>query len=288
MEEVNKKNKGLIITIGILIVILVLSLGYIGYDRLIKKEVKQENKMEEKRENKVEQKNETEQENKIEDKQAEVKNEELDINSDLVQELYMNIKYVDIGAENIVKEVVDSDKIIYQSDLTYGLKNYLGYKKIAIGKFKREKCSEHSQAFKNNTLKYVCGNYSNYPENENGIRNYSDMSFTWTTSIDEEILKKEVEKIFGKNSYVSDEFQISHAEKYIYDESSNQYLLSTTPGGGSGAPFTLKLISARKDNDRISLIENYKVEAYNTNINIEYTFKLENGNYIFESAKKID
>ena len=110
MNEVTPKNNTMKIAVIILSILLVGSLGFIAYDKLIKKE---EPKTEE---NNKQDDNKQNENNKVEDNKQDLANEQLDINSEFVKNMVTYIPTTD-GA-------ISNDIQIFFSSLTNDNKQY--------------------------------------------------------------------------------------------------------------------------------------------------------------------
>ena len=115
-----------------------------------------------------------------------------------------------------------------------------------------DSCTNYSSAInKSDTVFLWCGEIGEIIEDYQGIG---------TSYIEESILKREVEKLFGKGSYNKTEsFDINLSSGYIYDDDSSRYVYGSAPKGGIRFGYTTNLISAIKSNNEIILIEKQKV-----------------------------
>lgn len=265
----NDSNKGLNIVVILLIFVIIGMVVYMLYDKGLLNKFTDNQK----------------EENNTSEEVETAKEEELDVNGSLVQQLYRNIMTYDLVSIDILNSIRENG-FIKASDITSEQKNYFAYRQVAISDIKSDLCSNYENLFsQNENLRYGCsGEY------------YVGMpSYTSTSYIQEDILKQSVEKIFGKDSYQRvDYFPIALSAGYVYDQATSRYVLGSYPGGGTGPIPTFTLVSAKKIGDEIKIIENAKLEqdgyldeSMLFNVNIEYTFKLEDNNYIFVSANVI-
>ena len=264
----NKKN----IIIGILIFLLLCAVGLCIY--LV---VDKSNNVSD---------NETEQtENKV---------EELDINGHLVKKLYDNINGENGG---FAIEVKDGEKVLAEN-VSAEAKNYLAYRQLNVEKLnKNGSCIDYKNRIQKNFQKqsgllYGCGS---------GFAGMTVNSFdnVSTYYIEEKDLKETVEIIFGENSYERADFTIDHcsAQSYMYDESTSHYFYGSAPIGCTGLGYPeFYIVSAKKINDSIEIIQNAKIEVASMDttklnkydINVKYTFISKDGTYYFYSAEKVN
>lgn len=220
--------------------------------------------------------------------------ESLDVNSELVKNLYNYVsfdKWLDILEKNNTNK-------LETKNLNQELKNYIGYRQIPNSKIKSDSCKNYP----NITSSRICGSAADAVEGVDGTWDSTNSS---TQVISENDLKEAVETVFGNNSYnqVSN-FGISSCtidqsndyRGYEYDTNSKNYVYYDGMAGCSNLPITKQIVSAEKVNDTLIIVENQKIEqdAYNSipkeslfNQNIKYTFIYENGNYYFSSIEKV-
>ena len=264
----SKKN----IVIGILVVLLLCSIGLIVY-LFIDKSNSGVN------DEKTEQKEEV----------AENKTEELDINDPLVKELYDNVAAEDcLMAHSIVYNIKDTQKLTV-NDLDE-MKNYLGYRQVPITKVKSGFCSDYRNILEKENNSYGCGESPLSPELINNLKYES------TYYIEEQDLKESVEMIFGPGTYERKDFLLYRAfEGFLFDESTLRYfyymdgpVAAIIPKGET------TIVSATKTNDSIEIIQNVKYFNPRNEIakegNVKYTFKYneEDDKYYFYSVERIE
>lgn len=225
----------------------------------------------------------------LEEQNKNQKPEKMDINNVLVQELYNNIVVENVVSKRLIDLIRENGKVLVEN-IDDDLKNYFGYRQLAVRNIKFDMCRNYPSIINKDIKKTIFGCGEKYSDK------ISDYDYVSTHYIEEKVLKKAVEDIFGPGTYQkTDYFAIYFADGYSYDDNTNRYVYGTLPSGGPGPFPTITLVSAEKTNDSIKIIENVKIEQneYNSieqdmlyNINIEYTFKLVDGNYYFHSAEK--
>ena len=254
-------------------------------------------------------KNETTNKKITKTKEKVQKEEDLDLNSQLVQNLYEyviavpnenNDESINVDSNlyrkmNLFEEIEKKDKI-GTSDLPQELKNYLGYRQLSSEQVQQKNCSNYPNISYNSQVSLLCGKEEdhdyNSATNTTKVRNGA-----MTSVINEEQLKEKVELIFGNNSYKEVEFFTTTCDLidgYVYNKDSREYIyVSSDNGCGVNEYPTFKLIKATKKANKIYLFEKVDREKseYSEAINskIKYTFNLlKDGNYYFESAEKIN
>lgn len=260
-----KKNK-VIIVLLILFILISLGLGgFIVYDKFISKK---EINVGEVKQNKVE---------------SQDKNNNLTISSDLVKRLYSYVKSDGLFDQMLIEKVLEKNDEILASSLDQQTLNYYGYKQIKLSDTELKECQDYKNIKQSN---YACG-FNSYISETDGLNAESNE----TISFDEDILKNNVEMIFGKNTYKStDYFEISLSQAFLYDSSLKQYVRAEAPAGGTGVIYEKKLKDVKENKDYLTLVENvsfdytdYNVDMENLNKNILYNFKLdsENNYYLY-------
>ena len=216
-------------------------------------------------------------------------NQKLDINSDLVKELYnkADITLLINDDGSIFNKLKKGEKVSTK-DFKSEVKNELGFLNLSAGQLYSVSCADYIE-----NLEYgdVCtAGYVDGPASKDDYNWFSS-----TIAFDEEDLKKSVEDIFGIDTYdrinkFSD--SISSYYKIVKDEFTNdyRYIRIAFAGGGSGPKVVTKLIEAEKVKDELYIVQNYYLEDASgkyDEMNIKYTFNLVDGNYYFYSVEKV-
>ena len=204
------------------------------------------------------------------------KEENLDLNSQLVQTLYSYVrmeKDLLIGREYI--SIFDKKNKILATEFNQKLKNYLGYRQLLLDLDYLEAPSY--------LLEKIYGNSFEIPTGADA----------WTYSFSEEKLKAKVEMIFGKNSYKNEDFYgCKENGLCTYDSTTKRYYDMDCLCGGVDMKETIELKSAKKIENKIEIneyVENTSPDGEKDEWNLKYTFNLsEDGNYYFESIEKIN
>ena len=204
------------------------------------------------------------------------KEENLDLNSQLVQTLYSYVrmeKGLPIGPDYI--NMFEEKNKILSTEFSQDLKNYLGYRQL-LSELDRQECPT-----------------SLSQQNKCPINDDFQDTDAWTQSFSDESLKGKVEMIFGKDTYKSgDFFGCKEYGNCVYDVSTKRYYDSGSGIVGTGWMPTIELKSAKKIENKIEIneyVENTSPDGSIDKWNLKYTFNLsEDGNYYFESAEKIN
>ena len=204
------------------------------------------------------------------------KEEDLDLNSQLVQTLYSYVrmeKDLLIGREYI--SIFDKKNKILATEFNQKLKNYLGYRQLLLDLDYLEAPSY--------LLEKIYGNSFEIPTGADA----------WTYSFSEEKLKAKVEMIFGKNSYKTEDFYgCKENGLCTYDSTTKRYYDMDCLCGGTGWAPTTEIKSAKKIGNKIEIneyVENTSPDGEKEEWNLKYTFNLsEDGNYYFKSVEKIN
>lgn len=241
-------------------------------------------------------------ENVIENKNN---NEYVDINTNdkMVQEIYNIFKHDRVCSSNYsFVELIREKQSITKNDISQELRNQFGYYLMTDVEVENLQCSWYAE----NLGKYGEINNTNYRCGYN-VEHLNNILSEWTSFISEQLLKKKVEQLFGKDSYVrttqfSSDVPLS---QFVYDESQAGYILGTIASGcGSGHPtYSTNLVSAKKNSNELIVQMNYvskydeqsksyfseeELKEREYDILVEYTFKLENVYYYFETAKIVE
>ena len=204
------------------------------------------------------------------------KEENLDLNSQLVQTLYSYVrmeKDLLIGREYI--SIFDKKNKILATEFNQKLKNYLGYRQLLLDLDYLEAPSY--------LLEKIYGNSFEIPTGADAR----------TYSFSEEKLKAKVEMIFGKNSYKTEDFYgCKENGLCTYDSTTKRYYDMDCLCGGVDMKETIELKSAKKIENKIEIneyVEKTPPDGEKEEWNLKYTFNLsEDGNYYFESIEKIN
>lgn len=221
--------------------------------------------------------NQSEKSMKTSKKEPEVKNEELNLNTQLVQTLYSYVKMEEsyLAGVTYIGIFEDKNKVL-ASELSQEIKNYLGYRQLNNKRYiecpqnllDQSRCSSYEKGFP-----------------------ISEYNNTWTYAFGEEELKRNVELIFGKGSYQAGDFKGCEEHGLCaYDSETQKYYDTDCGCGGVGWYPETELKSAKKVENKIELYEYVKNDFDNQldEYNIKYTFNLnEDGNYYFESVELI-
>ncbi len=265
MEEKRNANKGLIFIIVILLIGLLGTTGFIIYDKFITKEEVKDEKMKE------------ENEEKVEKEESEI----VDINSDLVQNLYSIFRF-------------DRSCYMTADDLNNNnlVKLRLAYENIAKLDMEPIECSKLELS----DLGY-CGIEMNYLMEEAYMANdmvkfkeYEQLNYT--DSLRETLMTAKVHELFGSDTIVKHEsFGTGHivdanCNFMKYDATNHLYAQFSCEGGGICSGRSQELISASKEKDKLYIVTKLSYPSDNTTTTVTYTFKTDsiNNNYVFENV----
>lgn len=203
-------------------------------------------------------------------------------NSLVVQQLY---NYINLdGCGDQINFFYGSGAPVELKDLTNEQKNYLAFRQLLNKDINREYCSTYSKALhKNDKMSlWYCGEEYLQSNSEN----FNDED-SITNIINEDILKKQVEKMFGNGSYKAETFTISTSLRYLYDQTTSSYIYQTFYGKDTCKGYSNKLDSAYRKGDYITIIVKV-VNNESKNITMfHYTFReTDDGNYIFSNLVK--
>lgn len=272
------KSIGKTVTIVILIILLIAAVGYIGYDKLLKKDITKKT---------------------IESKKEETETKELDINSRLVQNLYSKVS----TGEN--KE----EKASFNFNYMYKDKDFYADKAD-----EQQKMSILSRLIDNRNGEYSNCNNTKIPDTFNtstgsyvSICNWSKENGTSAPFSNNSIYSKEYisylyKELYGQKATLDTNIEFYDGNYgcavYTYVSSIDSYVYyvhvcgETTGPGGSYANIT----KAVKESDKLMIYEkvttlNYENEEESqkkiTTSNYIYTFNLEDdGMYSFHSRVK--
>lgn len=259
-----KKNKGLIITIIILVVLLLGAVGYIGYDKfLVNEDAKEVTKTE--------------------------KEEELDINNDLVQELFgiFRLDYM--------------DKLCYMS--VDGLNNNklvrlrLAYNNLSLDSTSNISCSEADASVLSSgeTCGEITEEISKAMETGNTTKINEAAKNNITSSVSEDVLKRKMHELFGSNyNYENEDFGLNNSIEpkcnvMHYDKSKKIYAHYEGPCGGTcGGGIKQTIKKATKTEEKVKIITDMFNEAKNESTTVTYYFKYdkENYHYVFDKVEE--
>lgn len=260
-----KKNNGVVI---FLIVVVVILLGYIGYMSF----------------GKVTSKNETVSSDKERvdsgSKNTSTKEETLDVNSSLVQDLYNKVV---LTGDSYYKYWFYNNSDNYQvSSASESSKMALVYHNLKKSDF--------------TTIQNTTGINKNITLNNN---NYTLQESSSTGFIPYERVEHTYKELFGSSDTLnkSEPMRVGPyiIEYYIYDSTVNGYVDYLTVGGGTtGSFYHGEVINAKKTGDTIVITEKVDFSdnddgtgKITSTTNYQYTFKLSGDTYSFVSRVKI-
>lgn len=203
-------------------------------------------------------------------------------NSLVVQELYNYINLDGCGAQ--INFFYNEKETVSFSDLTDENRNYLAYRQLNHDLVEKKNCRNHPIALHKNDQVglWYCGEGILLSNKEN----YTDETDR-TYVINGEVLKNQVNKMFGPDIYKAKTYTVSEAERYLYDSKTNSYIYQSFYGENACKGYTNKLENASQQGD--NLILTVKV-TNNENKSIQmfyYTFtEGDDGSYYFSSLNK--
>ena len=115
---------------------------------------------------------------------------------------------------------------------------------------------------------------------------YSD-SDDLTYIINGDDLKKQTEKIFGKGEYQPLTFTTGISNRYLYDQTTDAYILQSADGEDTCDNYTTTLTSV--DNDDAGVTLHVKIVNGTTKNEVMYHYKFmktDDGNYYFQELTK--
>jgi len=195
----------------------------------------------------------------------------------VVEELYSRINLS--GCNNIYYNFYNPEvSSITRTDLSDEFKLYMAYLQLKNTDIKEVLCANNTVALNKNDKEKVwyCGR--NYLESNSNI--YDD-SKDKTYAIDGKILKKQVEKMFGKGEYKKKSFGINTDLRYYYDSSSEKYIMQSKTEAVECKEFKTKLINVQNGNSEILLKVRLTIDKKEMNKNVIFV-KTETGNYYFD------
>ena len=258
MEE-KKQGKGLVVALVLFILTTLATCGYIVYDKVLTKD------------NVSKEVNTKKEENK-----------ELDINSDLVQNLFNTFKFGNTCSRLNIDDFNNNN--LFKLRMAYD--NIAEYAKTYVN------CSELELKDDNS----YCGSHnSETPEAEDALVKGDEKKFLEiikqgsTETIDSKILEAKVHELFGSDyEYKPESFGMGisiepSCFKMKYVKEKNLYVYYKCEGGGTCATGEQKLVSATKKGDKLNLTTEYKDPDKDVTT-IKYVFKKDKifGNYVFE------
>lgn len=290
MENKKQKSTGKTVAIIILVVLLICSLGYIAYDKFLYKLLKKDNNVTEEKTN---------------------KEEKLDVNSRLVQNLYHKVSTGEMSKE---------DATCYFNYMygTYTEEGYMLTDFYANQADETQKMQILALSLSSNEKKYYSGEESLIPDeipgyghksilaanreyNRNEIQYYYNKSY----------IDRSYKELYGKNAQLNTSIPISVDQHgislYSYVPAVDKYILYMAEGGGTcGTADYATLTKATKNEDELKIYEkvtgfvledfsvedngkttSYKKDQVISEDNYIYTFKLEDdGMYSFYSRVK--
>ena len=220
------------------------------------------------------------------------KNEEkLDVNNQLVNNLYMLVENDNRCFNTYVKEEefnLNTDDISYDTKFQMAVaimlesdKNYLSCDKYEPKKYIENALPTLSSLEGVSCQDNLYNSATNKFESSNGAA-------TYTTLLKEDIIKSKMMQIFGKN-YYQNKNGIDYGDiLYSYLKEEQGYVIMKLPRGGTCNKHTNKLLSASLKNNEIKLSEEKTFED-NAKYLYTYTFKTTNNHdyYLININSKI-
>lgn len=216
-----------------------------------------------------------------EDLQKQVFNKE----SYIVNELF---NFVNTTGCNSRNNIIYNDKqTVSITDLTQEDKNYLAYRSLKQNVFSKKYCKNYASALnsKSKEKEWYCGDNYLYSTDQNNYDDSNDLTLIFSKNE----LQKQVEKMFGEGEYADKTFKIDESSRYLFDKTTENYILQTKYGTDECTNYTNTLGSVTNDDNNIIL--NVKVTNEKTENQIVYHYrfvKTENGNYYFQEVTKGD
>ena len=204
-----------------------------------------------------------------------IKKQSLDVNSEIVQELYSMVNY---DSNNWDKFWMYDNNDIY--DITSDKENI--------------KMNLLSINLNNNELKKIECN--SIPDNVYDYYSACSMQNEFNYAYDREYVEKVYKNIFGEDTSLNldkDIYKDAYkCEKYIYIKELDKYVLYSYDGCGGMYPeytYTSKILKAEKDFNQIKIYEEVeKKDTESEKFSIIYTFKKNSNNkYYFYSMEKV-
>lgn len=196
----------------------------------------------------------------------------------VVQELYDRVNFS--GCNYLYYNFYNGEKdLIKRTDLSGDFKIYMAYLKIKNTDVSSAKCSNYENALnsKGEDKKWYCGSdYLNSTSNT-----YNDVNDN-TTIISSDVLKNQVEKMFGKGEYSPQTFGVSVDSRFFYDSSNEVYVLQTSSADKECHTFSTTLNNVSSNENEIILNVDVTISEYNGKLNKNVIFeKNKDGNYYF-------
>ncbi len=292
MEEKRKNPKIFLI---ILLSVAVLAFGgFIVYDKILGKGSSDSKD----HTNKVVKKNK----DKTVDKDNEDKPVDLDINSQIVKNLYMLIEDdrgcmpFEIFPSFMADEEKEKEKKISASDIKYELKFKMALAIMLDTDKELLACNKYSaQKYFDNVSPdaydlYTCG-FNSYNLKTNRFEDENGSSYASTTLLKEDTISKRIDQIFGPGTYkrVDKVDLVGSWYKYIPEE--NGYVSLTVPNGGYCGGHKNELLRATKEANKIIITQKKDFDSSSDSPSsgvyiYTYTFtSLDNINYYLEKIK---
>lgn len=203
-------------------------------------------------------------------------------NGYLVQELY---SWINLNGCNSRNEIFyNNERTVASSSLKIEDKNYLAYRILKHQQLMKKNCSNYPTSLHVNDKdkKWYCG--EDYLSKN--ITIYSDDD-DLTYIINGDDLKKQTEKMFGKGEYQPLTFTTGINNRYLYDQTTDSYILQSTDGEDTCDNYTTALTSV--DNNDASVTLHVKIVNETTKNEIMYHYKFmktDDGNYYFQELTK--
>ena len=200
----------------------------------------------------------------------------------LVQELYSWINLTGCNSRNDI--FYNDQRVVASSSLKTEDKNYLAYRMLKHQQLMKKNCSNYPTSLHINDKdkKWYCGEDYLFKS----TTTYSD-SDDLTYIINGDDLKKQTEKMFGKGEYQPLTFTTGINNRYLYDQTTDAYILQSADGEDTCDNYTTTLTSV--DNDDTSVTLHVKIVNGTTKNEVMYHYKFmktDDGNYYFQELTK--
>lgn len=279
-----EKNNKLLTIILVLLIILFVSLGvYIAYDQGLIFKKDNNNQSPDIKDNSTNEDNQ-------------IKTENLDIGSGLIQSLYSLI-----NADNSCFNTITSPEefSIDVKNIQENTKFMMAVRIIPNDLMKTTSCNNQSafQTFGSNIMDVSCGFNSliaDYNVKTNKFETTTGAEAI-TSFIPEEVLSAKYNQIFGPNTYKNLNYVEDGGQSYLYISAEKGYGIYSIPAGGTCDEHKNTLIQATKEKDNL-VLEIKKEFSYTQKLGYEsfeafnyyYTFTLnQDGSYYLTNIKSV-
>ena len=268
-KEIGKKNnsRGLVLIVVVLIIIVIVMGAYIAYDKGL---IFTSNKIKES-------------ENNLKEENTNDKEETIDIDDDLVQNLYSIFRF---------------DKSCYMS--TEGLNNNnliklrIAYDNISKQNIDYIECSKLELSDSAYCGESMTGLMID-AYNKNDLVKFKEYEKqNYTEFISSKLIEVKVHELFGSDDKIKHEsFGIDHVVEpncnlMKYDSTNDIYARFSCEGGGTCGDSSQELVSAYKKNDELYIITNIIDPNNGNKTKVTYTFKKDkkNSKYVFKKVSE--